>query len=53
MNNFFIYQPVSLSTDSTPIVPIFPVTPLPSFPSLPSSSPPPLIVLPQSSQLTF
>lgn len=55
MNNFFIYQPVSLSDNPTSNP--FPATiSIPVFPSLPDSPnnyPPPLIVLPQSSQLTF
>lgn len=51
MNNFPIYQPLSLSENSSPFLPVVPITPLPSSPGVPGNFTPPKFVLPQSYQL--
>ncbi len=53
MNSFSIYQPMSLSETETssPFLPVVIISPLPPRPGTPSSLTPPILVLPQSSQL--
>ncbi len=53
MNDFSTYQPMSLSENpnSQPVFPVVTITPLPSVPGTPSNITPPILVLPQSSQL--
>ncbi|MDB9306076.1 MULTISPECIES: hypothetical protein [Cyanophyceae] len=53
MNSFSIYQPISLSETSysNPLIPVVTISPLPPLPGTPSNVTPPILVLPQSSQL--
>ncbi|MBE9049964.1 hypothetical protein IQ243_05990 [Nostocales cyanobacterium LEGE 11386] len=51
MSDFSIYQPFSLSNTANPILPVLPLPTSPSVPNMPRNSPPPMLILPQSSQL--
>ncbi|MDH6057661.1 hypothetical protein [Umezakia ovalisporum] len=51
MNNFPIYQPISLSENSTPIAPVLPAIPIPSAPSILPNFTPPKLVLTESYKL--